>query len=108
MNKDLIIKIAFGVSLFCGLIGSYLAIMHISFPVPLIAISVIAGLLYSVLALMEIFSYNRINYPEKIMWIVGFLFFNPISGLLYFVLRRKYITRTPKFYRFDTYEQLFP
>lgn len=96
MNKDLILKITFGISLFSGLIGTYLKMMHIPAPIPFILISIIAGIIYSVLALMEIFSFRRINHSEKVMWVVGFLFVNPITGLLYFVLRRKYLTRTPK------------
>ncbi|TCD00514.1 hypothetical protein [Pedobacter psychroterrae] len=96
MNKDLILKITFGISLFCGLIGLYLKMMHISFPLPFIGVSVVASIIYSVLALTEIFTAKRIKQPEQVMWVLGFLFFNPITGFIYFVLRRKYIIRTPK------------
>lgn len=96
MKQNLILKIAFGISLFSVLTGFFLKVTHTYFPAPFIWIALSATIVYTFLALAEIFSVKRINQPEKIMWIVGFLFFNTITGLLYFVLRRKYLTRTSK------------
>ncbi|MFP5081802.1 PLDc N-terminal domain-containing protein [Pedobacter sp. JCM 36344] len=97
MNKDLLIKIAFGTSLVSVLTYLVLKIMHIQSPVLLLStIAWISTLTYIILVLIEIISSDRIKTSEKVMWVAGFLFVNWIAGILYFISRRKYIIRNFK------------
>lgn len=93
MNKDLLIKISFGISLFSVLTFSTLKILHLSSFLPFLpAIALISTIIYTIFIAIEIFSSSRITGPEKVMWTVGLIFFNTFAGLLYFALRRRYLT----------------
>lgn len=50
---------------------------------------------FVVMSLLEIHGSKNIKMPEKVMWTLGFLFFNMITGIVYFFLARKRITRKP-------------
>jgi hypothetical protein len=92
MNKDLLIKVSFGISLFSIVVWTTLRMLHLSSFVPFLSqIALIATIVYTILIAIEIFTSSRIRGAEKIMWVVGFLFFNTIAGLLYFAIRRRYL-----------------
>lgn len=92
MTKDKLIKISFGIALFCIVTGIAIKLMHISFPIPVLLVGIVFSIIYSVIAIQELSTSARIRSSEKVMWIIGFLFFNTITGLLYFTSRRKMIT----------------
>jgi len=52
---------------------------------------------FIVMALIEIYKSKNITLNEKIMWTIGFLFFNLITGIIYFFFARKRVIRIYKF-----------
>jgi hypothetical protein len=48
---------------------------------------------YIVMALKEIYTSNRVNMIEKIMWTIGFIGLNWLVGLIYLLFARKRILR---------------
>jgi len=52
--------------------------------------------IFIIMALSEIYRFRNMTTPEKLMWTVGFLFFNMITGLLYFFSSRKRLSRNYK------------
>ena len=96
MNKKNLIPFLFISSFVIIIVGTLLKILHQPFGELILIIGVACAISYSVLCLFEIFSCNRIDTSEKIMWIVGFLFFNTIAGLIYILSVRKRILRDYK------------
>ena len=86
-----ILKYSFILSLLIVLTGSVLKIMHWPAGTPLLMIGLVFTFIYIVTALFEIFNSRRINSSEKLMWLVGFLFFNLLTGILYIFSARKRI-----------------
>ncbi|SMD00875.1 hypothetical protein [Pedobacter nyackensis] len=84
MNKDTILKTIFGISFICTVIGIAFKIMHMATFLPILALGVGLSAVYTIMVLMEILPSKRLNTSEKLMWLTGFLFFNAITGLLYF------------------------
>lgn len=91
INTFAILKYSFSLSLLASVIGALMKINHIDGGNFLLGIGIITGLIYIVAALFEIFNSKRINTPEKLMWLVGFLFFNLLAGILYIFSARKRI-----------------
>jgi len=92
MNKDLLIKISFGISLVSSLAFAAFKILHLSSNVGFLwPIALISTIIYTILIAIEIFSSSRVTGPEKVMWTFGLIFFNTFAGLLYFTLRRQYL-----------------
>lgn len=89
MNKDHILKTTFGISFICTVIGIALKIMHTWSSIPFLAIGIGLSAVYTVMVLLELLPSKRLNNSEKLMWLTGFIFFNTITGLLYFTGRRK-------------------
>lgn len=54
----------------------------------------IAFAAFIIMALIEVYGSKNITLTEKIMWTTGFLFFNLITGLVYFLLGRKRVIRS--------------
>ncbi|MDI1255122.1 MAG: PLDc N-terminal domain-containing protein [Flavobacterium sp.] len=91
-NVHKILMYSFIFSLVTVLPASLMKIYHIDGGSTLLGIGLIATFVYMVTALYEIFNSRRINTPEKLMWLIGFLFFNLIAGLLYvFSARRRIV-----------------
>lgn len=57
---------------------------------------------YIVMALKEIYSSNRVNLIEKIMWTICFIGLNWFAGLIYLLFGRKRILRKYKLIFNDT------
>jgi|GEM_PF-522456 len=76
--------------------GSALKITHTAGSLGKITLAFAAVLFigFMILSLAEIYRSKRLVLSEKIMWTTGFLFFNLITGLLYFFVGRNRITRT--------------
>lgn len=51
---------------------------------------------FIVMALIEIHRSKNITLAEKIMWTIGFLFFNLITGIIYFFFARERVIRNYK------------
>jgi hypothetical protein len=89
MNKDTILKTIFGISFIFTIIGIAFKIMHIPSFIPFLALGIGFSAVYTLMVLLEILPSKRLNLSEKLMWLTGFLFFNAITGFLYFTGGRK-------------------
>jgi hypothetical protein len=94
MNKELVLKTAFGISVFTSLLFILLKILHLESIPYLFVIAITATGIYTILALIEIFSSDRIKIPEKVMWFFGFIVINTVTGIVYFISRRNYLNRS--------------
>ena len=82
-------KIAFAVSLLFILIASIIKIYHLGQNTLLLLIALVSTLVYVVLGIKEVNTSKKISGFEKILWTVGFIFFNVLAGFLYLILGRK-------------------
>lgn len=94
MNKELLLKTAFGISVITSLLFILLKILHLESIPFLFVIAITATGVYTILALIEIFSSDRIRTPEKVMWFFGFIVINIVTGIVYFISRRNYLNRS--------------
>ena len=95
MTRDTIYKIAFGFFLSCMLTGLVFQILHYPYSAIILLVAIAAAIIYSTIALMEIWSSKQIQTADKLMWTAGFLTINSVAGLLYFFNQRKKILETP-------------
>jgi EamA domain-containing membrane protein RarD len=91
INKNILIKVSFAIGFSISIYGAYLKISHIHGQVILMAIGVMAYLIFILIALNEIFSSPRINKSEKIMWTICLFLLGPITGFVYLLSGRKRI-----------------
>ena len=89
MNRSLILKISFAVSLLCLLSGLVFKILHFPLSEEVVIISLLAALVFIIIALPEVWSSGTIHKSEKIMWTAGFLVMLGLAGILYLVNGRK-------------------
>ncbi|MGK4567611.1 GldL-related protein [Flavobacterium sp. 3HN19-14] len=90
-NTFTILKYSFSLSLLIVITGALFKINHMPAANALLTIGLIFTFIYTVAAILEIFNSRRINSTEKLMWLIGFLFFNFITGILYILSARKRI-----------------
>ena len=78
-------------SFFLTIIGSMLKIMHWSYAIIFLTISLLLLGVFIVVSVNEILKSKKIDGVEKFMWVIGFLFFGILTGLLYLTGSRKKI-----------------
>jgi uncharacterized membrane protein HdeD (DUF308 family) len=54
--------------------------------------SLTLGAVFIITAILEVSRSSKISRNEKTMWIMGFLFFTVIAGLLYLLMGRKRVS----------------
>lgn len=84
-----IVHTSFFLSMAITLIGATLKIMHLPGAETLLAIALVASLVFIVSAIIEVRTSNRIDHREKTMWTIAFLFLNSFAGILYMVSARR-------------------
>jgi hypothetical protein len=86
MTKEKILRLGFLIIV----VGIMLKIFHIggAFANMTVMLSVIVTLAYVIIAIFEINSSDRITSKEKIIWTVALIFFNVLTGLIYFLIAR--------------------
>lgn len=89
MQRGDLIKFNFIIALFTGVIGAYLKILHASYSDLFLILALLSNLVFVVAAVYEVRSSKRIDFNEKTMWTVAFLFFPGIAGIVYFTLGRR-------------------
>jgi predicted membrane channel-forming protein YqfA (hemolysin III family) len=87
-----IVPISFALSFFITIIGALAKIMHWSFSQPLLILGLLSLVVFVVMSIYEIVNSTKIKRSELVMWIVGFLFFAHITGLVYVLSARQRIT----------------
>lgn len=75
------------------LFGVLRKILHYPGADDLLVVGMIGVLLYTVIGLYEIFSSPRLPLREKTLWLLGFLFVNGVTALVYAILRRQVLDR---------------
>lgn len=75
--------------------GAFLKISHLPGADTVLAIGLITGLLFSVLALWQIFS-APLPITEKTMWLIAFLFLNWVAAMVYIIYGQKRVERFRK------------
>lgn len=80
-------------SFFATIVGAVLKIMHWPFSSILLGIGITSLFVFVILAVNEILKTRKIENTEKIMWIIGLLFFGLLAGFLYVNSSRKRILR---------------
>ena len=89
MNKVIILRGSFILASVSILVGAWFKILHYANAGILLTVGVLSIILFTVLALYEIYSSTKVNATEKIFWTIGFIFMNWIVGLVYLVAGRK-------------------
>ena len=83
------------VATFIGIFfGTYFKITHYEGADTLLAIGLIASLIFIITAIYEVNSSKRINGSEKVMWTIGFILTGSIAGLVYLFIGRKRVTES--------------
>ena len=73
--------------------GAYLKVNHFAYADSLLLIGLIITVIVTLLALYEIHSSSKVQRTEKVLWTLGFLMMNTITGFLYFLIYRKEIIK---------------
>jgi hypothetical protein len=89
MNKDKLIYTSFVVSFVFTIVGALLKIMHWMNANFFLTIGLLALAFFVFMCIYEIMNSKWIEKQEKLMWVVGFLFFWMITGLVYILSGRK-------------------
>jgi NADH:ubiquinone oxidoreductase subunit 2 (subunit N) len=91
MNKQNLLYGSFFASFILTIVGSLFKIMHWPFASMLLTIGLISLALFVLMSILEIMNSKKIEGTEKFMWVIGFLFFGLITGLIYMLSARKRI-----------------
>lgn len=89
-NKNLI-PFLFILSFVLIIIGAFSKILHQPFGMEIIIAGFLCTIIYTILSLKEIFSSDKFEKTEKIMWLLAFLAFNTFAGMFYLSGARKKI-----------------
>lgn len=71
------------------LIGGWLRIIHADNSDPILALSLVSWLVFTVAAIYEIVRSRKINHSEKLLWVLGLIFMNVVIGIVYLLAGRK-------------------
>jgi hypothetical protein len=82
---------AFIIALSFTVIGALLKINHIENATIILAIGVILTLIYIIIGIKEVNSSTKIQRSDKVLWTIGFLFFNFFVGIFYLIKRRNIV-----------------
>lgn len=72
-----------------SILAMWFKLMHKPGGEPLLLLSMLSAIVFVVTAAPEVMRSAKINFSEKIMWIVGFIFLTAITGLIYVFRARK-------------------
>lgn len=98
MKRNNLFNIVFLISFLLIMLIVLLRILHVSIPFAnvLVGLGIVLTVIYVIIALVEIWSSQRPTFSEKLMWTVGFIAFNIITGILYLLIGRPRILRDYK------------
>lgn len=92
-KKNILLKLAFSISFVMILIGALLKIQGADGEADiLLSIGIVGTLCLTLIALYEVHTSNRLSMTDKLIWTIGFLCFNGITGIFYFFLARRKVT----------------
>jgi hypothetical protein len=86
-------KVAFAISFLFMFIGAVMKISHMEYASIFLIIGILSSIFYVVVGIYEVKNSNRISSSKKVLWIIGFILFSFIVGLLYLISGRKKIVQ---------------
>lgn len=89
MNKEKILRSSLFISIGIAILAAWYKLMHKPGADSLMLVSIIAGVVFMIIGIMEVSRSEKINRSEKIMWVFGFIFLTTIAGLIYVFNARK-------------------
>ena len=95
INKATFLTITLAVLTICIVVGIAFKILHYPLSEAILSIGLIAALLFTIVALTEIWSSRSIGVAEKVMWATGFIVLNGLAAMLYLLAARKRILQAP-------------
>ncbi len=84
MNKVVIYKWSLIATLVFIFLGAFLKIMHYPHGSILLTIGLVSCIGYIILGLVDVFSDKKLNLPERLMWLIGFIFISWITAIVYY------------------------
>jgi len=72
------------ISIAITLLGAIWKILHLPGASPILSFGLFIGLIYIVIALIEIFKTESKTLLDKLLWLVGFILVSWITGLIYY------------------------
>jgi hypothetical protein len=91
MKANQIFVRSFFLSIAIVILGALLKINHNEFANVFLVIGLLLTATYKISGILEVTNSNKIDQSKKILWIVGFIFFGFITGLVYILSTRKRI-----------------
>lgn len=91
MKLGTIVTLSLLISFILNFLGVYLKITHSADAGKFLIAGIIASIVFLVAAIYEVRTSKRINYTEKNMWTLAFIFFSSIAGLIYILIGRRRI-----------------
>lgn len=82
-------KTSLMISIAITIIGAMFKIMHWPGASLLLSFGLLISLIYIVIALIEIYKTESKSLVEKILWLIGFIVFSWIVGLIYYIVEMK-------------------
>jgi len=92
-EKMNLFKAAFAFSFLFMVIGAVMKISHWEYASIFLIIGILSSIFYVVVGIYEVKNSNRISSSKKVLWIIGFILFSFIVGLLYLISGRKKIVQ---------------
>ncbi len=91
MDFKKFLPLSFTLSIIITVIGALFKIMHLPISTIFLVMGLLTLLIFMVLCILEISNSKKLEGTEKFMWIISFVFFGFITGLLYVLSYRKKI-----------------
>jgi len=82
-------KTSLMISIAITIIGAMFKIMHWPGASLLLSLGLLLSLIYIVIALIEIYKTESKSLVEKVVWLIGFIVFSWIVGLIYYFVELK-------------------
>lgn len=94
MNQkfNIALKLSFAVSFILALASFVFLINHLPRVEEFLIASIIASVVFIILAIYGVTQSSRFSRNEKFMWTIAFIFFSGIAGVVYLMLGRKRLT----------------
>lgn len=89
MNNVTIYRLALWIGICLSIFGIYLLSTERSAGDFLLGLGSVFALILLVLGLKDVFTNEKITLNERIMWLTGFIFILPVTGILYFPTFKK-------------------
>ncbi|WP_207425147.1 hypothetical protein [Pedobacter sp. SYSU D00535] len=93
MSRDKTFRIAFTSAVAFLLLGASLKIMHVGGANLFFVLGMLLSLVWTVIALFEVNQSRWLTSTEKLLWTIGFILFNTLTGLYYYFFRRSQVVR---------------